>query len=307
MQLVRFEIKKIISYRVIVITLLSILAIGFGYSYLFENQSDSDWRNFAKEEKAEIQGYIDQTDREDEFAPTILETFQKEINQIDFCLENNILYGTESVWTCWYKLKYFLGIITILSIIWGSNVISVERTSNMNEKLLSKEFNKKKLIGEKYIAIFVMTFIGIIVGYMELFGISVIRFQKFDYYYIATTTNGILEKSNVIIDMLYFFVGLLLATLIYCACAMLLEILLPNKKLTVVGVELAFLFNSQLYSLSTFIKIGDVLPFRYLRYGQYNSNTEISSLIGGWAYLVILLLVIIAVTIFINDKTALAK
>lgn len=307
MHLVRFEIKKIISYKIFIFTLLIILGIGFGYSCLLENQPEKNWRNFAKEKKVELQGYIDETNKEDDFAKTTLRTFQEEINKIDFCLNNDVLYGAESVWTYWYKLKSILVVITILSIIWASNSISIESTSHMNEKLLSKIFSKNKLLALKYISICFMTMIGMIIAYMELFAISVIRFQNFNYYHIATTIDGILVKSNVKIDMFYFFVSLLLATFIYCACAMLLEILLPNKKLTVVGVVLAFLFNSQLYSLSVFLKLDNILPFRYLQYGKYNSNADIITLVGGWLYLIMLLLIVISVTFYMNNKIALEK
>ena len=146
MKCIVFEWKKVYGVRLCLISLILIAICGVSYSFVLENQDVTSWQEFALSQKNEYQSLIEQSDTNDEFYKEAYSTFKREIIKIDFCIENNIPYGCQTVWSFLFKSEFLLNIVLLSTVILSSNIFSVETTAQMLEKIISSKHSIKKLL-----------------------------------------------------------------------------------------------------------------------------------------------------------------
>ncbi|MEE3392427.1 MAG: hypothetical protein VZR00_02915 [Lachnospiraceae bacterium] len=298
MNLIRYELKKINALSWIVVALCLLALCGLLFTFLLENQNESDWHDYAKKHRAELQKMIDMTDSDDPNYDTSCSVFRSEIDLIDYSLENDLPYGCQSVWTYLHRSRFLLGIVTIIMILISGNSITVEYNCRMFEKILSGRYTFFRLMRTKLFMLWSLTCLSYIAGEALLFLIGYIRYGLTGNTISPVLSDDIIIKQNLVTcSTLYVFV-LFLATLIYIDLALILEIVFPNKKIIPVSVILLLLFNGTLASLSEKMGIAEYLPLYYLDAARFADGLHNGMLTLQVAYLLCLFGVLTVLVFF---------
>ena len=264
MNLIRYEWKKINAPRWLTAALCLLTFCGIILTFALVDQDESDWRSYAETHRAELQEMIAQTDPEDPQYEEFCAVFRKEIDQIDYCLENDLIYGCQSVWSYLYRARFLLGILTIAMILLAGNAVAVEHICKMHEKITSRKYTIIMLLRTKLCALWLLEFLTHLAGAAVLFLVGFLLFGHAGQITSAAYTDGMVVTQNLAGSAAIYFIVSLLAALIYIDLAVILETLFPNKKIVSVSVILLYLFNGTLVTISEKLGAVKILPFYYL-------------------------------------------
>lgn len=299
MNLIRFEWKKISAFRWLAIALCLLTVCGVIMTFLLEDQAEVDWRSYAITHRTELQELIRQTDPADPQYDEFCAVFQKEIDRIDYCLENDLLYGRQTVWSYFYRARFLLGVLTIALILLASNAVAIEHSYKMHEKIYSSKYTAAMLLRTKLSALWLLAFLALVVGAAFLLLIGIFLFGHVSRMSSAEYVNGLVVTQNLGSAAVVYIAASLLAALVYINLAVILETLFPNKKVVSVSMILLFLFNGTLEVLSEKLGVEKFLPFYYLDAARCTDGLHISTTGVQAAYLLSLFALLTALAYFL--------
>lgn len=250
-----------------IISIVFIL-IMLGYTQLLDNDNGENWKDNAREQQKNM-NEIATIDVEDDIDEQIRDNSVYLCEKIEYCIENDILYGTQSVWTFMFSAKFLLGFIIIVMLILAQKIISIEEENNMWEKINYTKYTLKKIFISKIETIFVNTILFVFLGYLVMFVIGFIVFGKVNYFYVVGEERGIFEKISSFESLKGYFIALCIISLIYSILTMIIETFFSKQKITIVLVTITFLLNNVLISMTEKIKMAKILPFYYLKLSKY--------------------------------------
>lgn len=297
LKLTKFEMKKILGMKKIVF-LIGIFAVCVvAYSQVLENNDLNSWKSKAVEQQemlneaaSTMEEDADTLDATDQY---LNESFEQLNTKIQFCLDNDILYGAQSVWTFIYNARFLLGMIIILQIILSGNIISIERESKTWEKINVNEKSIGKIFLSKVLTVFSCTAIFSVIAYLILGLTGAVLFGKSQYCFVAEEIRGVYTKLNCFNSMIGYVVAFFSVCLFYSFCAMLLETLFSSQKIVSVVLVVAFLFNGTLLNLAERLHMTKILPFSYLDLNNYVKGIYSENFGLNMAYLILISIILL--------------
>ncbi len=302
MNLILFEWKKINAFRWLVAALCLLTVCGIVMTFLLEDQDEADWRSYAVTHRAELQELIGQTDSADPQYDEFCAVFQKEIDQINYCLENDLVYGCQSVWSYFYRVRFLLGVLTITLILLAGNAVAIEHSCKMHEKIRSCKYTAAMLLRTKLSALWLLAFLAQVAGAAVLLLIGMILFGHAGRTVSAAYVDGLVVTQNLGSAAVVYLGASLLVALVYINLAVILETLFPNKKVVSVSVILLFLFNGTLEALSEKLGAEKFLPFYYLDAARYTNVLRISAIGIQVGYLLCLFALLTVLACFLAKR-----
>lgn len=306
LKLVKFDMKKVLGIKKMLFLFGIFTVCAIAYSQVLENNDLDNWKSKAAEQQkifSEAASTIkEDTELLDETDKYLNESFEYLDNKVQFCLENNILYGVQSVWTFIYNARFLLGGIIILQIILSGNCISIEKESKMWEKINVNEKSIGKVFLSKVLTVFGYTVIFSGVAYLILGIVGAVLFGKGQYYFVAEEIGNVCTKINCFDSMLGYGVAFLIVCLFYSFCSILLETLFSSQRIVSVMMVVAYLFNGAIINIAEKIHLAEILPFSYLNLNSYVEGFHGKNFIFNMAYLILANIILVLVSYIVLKK-----
>lgn len=260
------EFKKQNILVIIIFTIILSVGLNLLAYYSSDNNTIDNWRENAISEKAEFEEYLAEqeakkdTDKNEE----IISQCQSGINEINYCLENDIPYEVVSLGGYLININGMDTFIFMIIIIFSARVFIIEDDNKTWKNLFTTNVKRRKILESKIlfgivmaIAISVIFFVvclvnGIALGNMEL--TSTIRVWNADHYMVNSLASKLFSTYMIFIIKAIFF----------SVFVIMISGLCKLGYVTYLISIIALLFGDLVEGVMAGKEINNYLPFKYL-------------------------------------------
>lgn len=260
------EFKKQNILLITIFTIILSVSLNLLAYYSSENNTIDNWRENAISEKAEFEEYLAEqeakkdTERNDE----IISQCQSGINEINYCLENDIPYEVVSLGGYLININGMDTFVYMIIIIFSARVFIIEDDNRTWKNLFTTNMNRRKTLVSKIlfgvlmsVAISVMFFVlclvsGIALSNMEL--TSTIRVWNVDHYMTESLASKLFAAYMIFIIKAIFF----------SVFTIMIAGLCKLGYVTYLISIITLLFGDLIEGVMADKKINNYLPFKYL-------------------------------------------
>lgn len=260
------ELKKQNILVIIIFTIILSVSLNLLAYYSSDNNTIDNWRENAISEKAEFEEYLaeQQAKKDTEQNEEIISQCQSGINEIDYCLENDIPYEVVSLGGYLININGMDTFVYMIIIIFSARVFIIEDDNRTWKNLFTTNVKRRKILESKILfgilmslAISVIFFVvclvsGIAFSNMEL--TSTIRVWNVDHYMVESLSTKLFTTYMIFIIKAIFF----------SVFVIMLSGLCKLGYVTYLISIITLLFGDLIEGVMADKLINNYLPFKYL-------------------------------------------
>lgn len=260
------EFKKQNILLITIFTIILSVSLNLLAYYSSDNNTIDNWREKAITEKAEFEEYLAEQEakKDAERNDEIISQCQSGINEINYCLENDIPYEVVSLGGYLININGMDTFVYMIIIIFSARVFIIEDDNRTWKNLFTTNMKRGKILASKItfgilmsIAISVMFFVlslvsGMALGNMEL--TSTIRVWNVDHYMTESLASKLFATYIIFIIKAIFF----------SVYTIMIAGLCKLGYVTYLISIITLLFGDLIEGIMADKEINNYLPFKYL-------------------------------------------
>lgn len=266
MQLVSCERKKFLTYKFILIELISIIIINVLYGYVCQKFSYSDWRVEAREAQqmySELYDeYLNDSDEE------MISICKDELNKVNYSLEHNIPYGIGDAISHMKRMNAFAILLLLLNGILSVNVFLKEYEIKTWKNLFATGESRRKIIISKFIFCIEHALMSLILFIIISFITGAIFLGFNGNIKSVDCENGIIKVSNSLINLGKDYILIFIKLVWYTSISTLLGVIFKEKKISLYIVLLIIIFEEKIDEFLKLLTIHKAIPIYYFNMGS---------------------------------------
>lgn len=259
------ELKKINVFNVLLVSIVVFIGINILGHFSINGNTVENWRENAIKEREENYKFIEQIENEENSSKEeIKESCQKVIDEIDYCLENDIPYGVVSVGGYVLNMSGMDTFVILVIVIFSVRILGIENESKTWKNILTTETGVKKVLVSKVITGIILSITLVIIFQLTSLVMGAVLSGGEFISYIRIWQNGQYIERSVFAEITASGFIIILKGLFFSMFTIMISALTKKGYITYLVSILMLLFGDAIADIIEGYKISKVLPFRYI-------------------------------------------
>lgn len=144
------ETKKNNILTVFIVATILFAGINILLNFSIESYTMSNWKEKAQEERKIAEQFIESNKANPESdSDEIINSWKEVINEIDYCLDNDIPYGVMTVWEYLINIEGMSTFVFLVVIVFVARIFNIEDEYRTWKNLFTTSVSRKRILMSK--------------------------------------------------------------------------------------------------------------------------------------------------------------